>query len=156
VTRPGCASAKRGLAFYLRRTNDWRSRMGAREEAGVVDAHLPQTCPQIRRAAEITRWRSYVARYHAERFLERMRDPAKAICHVFGAYCTEAIAVAKCESGWSMTPRAHNGQYLGSFQMGSYARSRYGHGDTVLEQARAAFAYFKAAGSDWSPWSCRP
>jgi hypothetical protein len=115
-----------------------------------------KACPRIRRAAEIARWRSYVARYHAERFLERMRDPAKAICHVFGSYCAEAIAVAKCESGRSMTPRAHNGQYLGAFQMGSYARSRYGHGDTVLEQARAAYRYFVASGKGWGPWACKP
>ena len=65
-----------------------------------------------------------------------------------------ALTVARCESGHSMTPRAHNGQYLGMFQMGSYARSRYGHGDTPLEQARAAHAYWQDDG--WSPWQCSP
>lgn len=91
-------------------------------------------------------WRAYV---------EIRDDPAAAICHVFGGYCSEAIAVAKCESGHTMTPRAHNGQYLGTFQMGSSERELYGHGSTVLEQARAAYRYFVASGRDWSPWSCR-
>lgn len=96
------------------------------------------------------------ADHHWREYAEILRSPAAAICHVFGSYCSEAIAVARCESGHSMTPRARNGQYLGSFQMGDHARSLYGHGSTVLEQARAAYRYFVASGRDWSPWSCRP
>lgn len=92
----------------------------------------------------------------AWRVVVRLREnPRAAICHVFGAYCTQAIAVARCESGPGMTPRAHNGQYLGAFQMGSSERRLYGHGPTVLEQARAAWRYFVRSGRDWSPWSCR-
>lgn len=89
-------------------------------------------------------------------FYADLRDPQQAICHVFGNYCSEALAVARCESGHSYSVRAQNGQYLGMFQMGSYARSKYGHGYTPLEQARAAYAYFADAGYDWSPWSCKP
>jgi hypothetical protein len=88
--------------------------------------------------------------------LREVRYPASAIRAVFGRYAEQALVVARCESGHSMTPRAHNGQYLGMFQMGSYARSTYGHGDTPLEQARAAWRYFDASGRDWSPWQCRP
>jgi hypothetical protein len=66
----------------------------------------------------------------------------------------QAIRVAKCESGWSLTPRAHNGQYLGMFQMGSFARGRYGHSSNPWGQARAAARYYRDAG--WSPWACRP
>lgn len=81
--------------------------------------------------------------------------PVAAIRAVWGpAHADEALNVARCESGHSMTPRAHNGQYLGMFQMGEYARSRYGHGDTPLEQARAAHGYWQDAG--WSPWQCSP
>jgi hypothetical protein len=95
-------------------------------------------------------------RVRAERFVERLRsDSAAAICFVFGPYCAEAIRVARCESGRSMTPRAHNGQYLGIFQMGAYARELFGHGPGRLAQVRAAHRYFVASGRDWSPWSCR-
>jgi hypothetical protein len=64
----------------------------------------------------------------------------------------QAVRVAKCESGWSLTPRAQNGTYLGAFQMGGYARARYGHSFNIWGQAAAAFRYYRAAG--WSPWSC--
>ena len=64
------------------------------------------------------------------------------------------FAVARCESGLSVN--AANGQYLGLFQMGSYARSRYGHSGTAIGQARAAYAYFRDSGYGWGPWACRP
>jgi hypothetical protein len=62
--------------------------------------------------------------------------------------------VAQCESGLSVYAR--NGQYLGLFQMGDYARSRYGHSWDALGQSRSAHAYFVDSGSDWSPWECKP
>jgi hypothetical protein len=77
-----------------------------------------------------------------------------AICKVFGPYCKQAIEVSRCESGWSHWAR--NGQYLGLFQMGSYARGRYGHAWNPWAQARSAYRYFVASGKDWSPWSCKP
>lgn len=76
------------------------------------------------------------------------------IHHVFGKYGSQAVEVAKCEGGLSVWAR--NGQYLGTFQMGDYARSRYGHAWNIWAQARAAHRYFVASGSDWSPWSCKP
>ena len=82
------------------------------------------------------------------------RSPQKAICHVFGPYCGEALRVARCESGYSVN--AENGQYLGLFQMGTSERQIFGHGDTALEQAQAAYRYFVDSGRDWSPWSCKP
>lgn len=82
------------------------------------------------------------------------RSPEKAICHVFGSYCRQALQVARCESGHRT--RAQNGQYLGLFQMGSSERRLFGHGETALEQARAAYRYFVRSGRDWSPWSCKP
>jgi hypothetical protein len=82
------------------------------------------------------------------------RSPTKAICHVFGARCQEALRVARCESGYRTT--AQNGQYLGLFQMGSSERQLFGHGETALAQARAAYRYFVRSGRDWSPWSCKP
>ena len=81
-------------------------------------------------------------------------SPASIICRVFGSYCRQAISVARCESGLSIY--AHNGQYLGLFQMGSFARSTYGHGWDAWTQSRAAYRYFVASGRDWSPWSCKP
>ncbi len=76
------------------------------------------------------------------------------ICKVFGPHCQQAIRVARCESG--LTIGATNGQYLGLFQMGSYARSKYGHSWNPWGQARAAYRYFVDSGKDWSPWSCKP
>ena len=84
----------------------------------------------------------------------RVEMPAATVCRVFGAYCNEALQVARCESG--LRTDAQNGQYLGLFQMGLQARRLFGHGNTAEIQARAARRYFLASGHDWSPWSCRP
>jgi hypothetical protein len=78
----------------------------------------------------------------------------RAICHVFGRYCDQALRVSWCESHWLTTAR--NGQYLGLFQMGSWERRRFGHGADAWSQARAALRYFNNSGRDWSPWSCQP
>lgn len=75
-----------------------------------------------------------------------------AIRAAFGRYANQAIRVATCESHLSIWAR--NGQYLGLFQMGTYARRRFGHGWTPWAQARAARRYFNVAG--WAPWECRP
>lgn len=77
-----------------------------------------------------------------------------AICKTFGSYCKQALAVSWCESKWYVW--AQNGQYLGIFQMGSWERSKYGHGSGAWAQARAAYRYFVESGRDWSPWSCKP
>lgn len=79
-------------------------------------------------------------------------SPQSIICHVFGSACQAALTVARCEGGFN--PFARNGQYLGTFQMGEYARSRFGHGWTIYEQAKAAYRYYLEAG--WSPWQCSP
>lgn len=81
-----------------------------------------------------------------------------AICVTFGRYCRQAITVATCESHLDIW--AHNGQYLGLFQMGSSERSRWGHGNNAWAQARAAYRYFSYSlrhnGYGWQPWGCRP
>jgi hypothetical protein len=79
--------------------------------------------------------------------------PRKAICSVFGSYCEEAVAVARCES--RLNTNAQNGQYRGLFQMGSDERSLFGHGSTAHDQSLAAHRYFVRSGRDWSPWACR-
>jgi hypothetical protein len=84
----------------------------------------------------------------------RLASPQAVICRVFGPHCEEALAVARCES--RLHPSAHNGQYLGLFQLGSSERQLFGHGPSAVEQARAALRYFVASGRDWSPWSCKP
>jgi hypothetical protein len=78
----------------------------------------------------------------------------RAICKVFGSYCGQALRVSWCESRYNIWAR--NGQYLGLFQMGDYARARYGHSNNAWGQARAAYRYFTDSGRDWSPWSCKP
>jgi hypothetical protein len=79
--------------------------------------------------------------------------PRKAICSVFGSYCDDAVAVARCESRLETT--AQNGQYRGLFQMGSHERRLFGHGSTAHDQSLAAHRYFVRSGRDWSPWACR-
>ena len=79
--------------------------------------------------------------------------PRAAICTVFGSFCQEALAIAWCES--RLSTRAQNGQYLGLFQMGSYERQLFGHGQSARDQAVAAHRYFVRSGRDWSPWACR-
>lgn len=101
--------------------------------------------------------RAAIAQRQARQLAERLATapPRFAICHVFGKrYCREALAVSWCESRHST--HAQNGQYLGLFQMGAYERQRFGHGSTPHAQALAAYRYFVLAGSDWSPWSCKP
>jgi hypothetical protein len=87
--------------------------------------------------------------------IENQQARAKVIiCKVFGPYCQQALSVSWCESKWYVW--AGNGQYLGLFQMGYYARSKYGHGSGAWKQSKAAFRYFVDSGKDWSPWSCKP
>jgi hypothetical protein len=83
-------------------------------------------------------------------------DTKRAICSVFGRHCSQALRVAYCETGGTYSVYARNGQYLGLFQMGSYARARYGHSWNAWGQAQAAYRYFVASGRDWSPWACKP
>ena len=109
--------------------------------------------------AKADRARAALARRNADVERRRLltafeRSPEKAICHVFGSYCRAAVQVARCESGVQTT--AQNGQYLGLFQMGSSARQLFGHGESAIEQAQAAYRYFVRSGRDWSPWSCKP
>jgi hypothetical protein len=96
--------------------------------------------------------RRYLRKREASRKV-RM-TPHVAICEVFGRFCQEAVAVARCESHLETT--AQNGQYLGLFQMGWYERQLFGHGHTARRQAEAAHRYFVRSGRDWSPWSCKP
>lgn len=63
-----------------------------------------------------------------------------------------AFDVAYCESRYSIY--ATNGQYLGLFQFGEWARSTYGFGWDAYSQARAAYRYYRESG--WSGWECKP
>ena len=111
---------------------------------------------QLAKTKKEIRYYRHLIRARADLQLARRlshASPKVAICEVFGRYCDQALAVAWCESGHQTTAR--NGQYLGLFQMGTYARQIAGHGDTAYDQARAAYRFFVLSGRDWSPWSCR-
>lgn len=85
-----------------------------------------------------------------------------AIKRHFGKDWRAATNVAYCEASayhWLITKRpwtAENGQYEGMFQMGEWERETYGHGPSPWHQSKAAVKYFRASGSDWSPWECKP
>lgn len=162
---PACPSAHKAVRFYSRRLDEWRDKMGVghttQRSGGRSTGPRPGTsghsCPRY--LAHVLQRKAHAARVKTVRWLEvrqrRLRwDPMVAINVVFGPYAPQAHRVASCESGHD--PTAVNGQYLGMFQMGSYARSKYGHGSDPLTQARAAYHYFVDSGRDWSPWSCKP
>lgn len=111
-------------------------------------------------------WRGR-ARHCAAKTARLNATPPLAIVYVFkriGQQAT-ALAVASCEAAscayhgdlsiWRhpYCTRATNGQYRGCFQMGDWARSRYGHGRTALEQAWAAFRYVVEAHGWCSGWT---
>lgn len=71
----------------------------------------------------------------------------------------KVVTVAWCEG--TFNPLAKNGQYRGTFQMGTEERRKYGHGSTIEIQTVAAHRYFSYArrigwGHGWGPWSCKP
>jgi hypothetical protein len=115
-----------------------------------VERHVAAIRKELRERRAAIRARKAAKR----RAAAALRTPTGAICAVFKGNCREALAVARCESNFSTSAR--NGQYLGLFQMGSFARGLYGHGSSPLSQARAAYRYFVDSGRDWSPWSCKP
>lgn len=90
----------------------------------------------------------------AQALREASVNPVAAIEYVFGPYASQALQVSRCESGYNVW--ATNGQYHGLFQMGSSERAIYGDAVDPLGQARAAYAYFTAAGHSWGPWACKP
>jgi hypothetical protein len=65
----------------------------------------------------------------------------------------QAVRVAKCESGWSLTPRAHNGRYLGLFQVSDHWRRTVpGWGWNPWAQSLHAYRVWRLVG--WSHWAC--
>ncbi len=154
------------------------SHIGGRCSSHAAEAPGSVTVRGLRHSAGYYAWqlrirtRQYREAHHYARVLERYirarRHPAptrtlyassggsveNAICVTFGSYCSQAVSVARCESGLSVG--ASNGQYLGLFQMGEYARSRYGNSWDAWGQARAAYRYFRDSGYSWAPWTCQP
>lgn len=70
----------------------------------------------------------------------------------FGRSWRDAAVVSWKEGSWHWWAR--NGQYLGTFQLGSAERAAHGHGNTLAAQARAAASLWRDRG--WHPWECQP
>jgi hypothetical protein len=146
---------RQALAFFSSHAwllSDPRFADEARRQIALHRSGLARALAQ-QRAKQRT---AAVARRRLARRLSvaKPETPQKVICRVFGRYCREALLVSRCESRFHTD--AHNGQYLGLFQMGTAERRIFGHGASAEEQARAARRYFLASGRDWSPWSCKP
>ena len=139
----------RGTIRFYETHRSLLSSSGRRVDVSSALAYAKQRVHQLTKTVEALR-----AKVHTRdaRKLASLK-PKAAICAVFGDYCQEAVAVAWCES--HLATSARNGQYVGLFQMGSYERQLFGHGDTAHAQAVAAHRYFVRSGRDWSPWSCR-
>lgn len=146
-----CRKARQAVEFYRTKHVEWNRRLGRARLA--VGRERLAGCRRARELAELAR-----ARVRADAALAHRLNahPTRAIAWVFGPYAAQALAVSSCETGGTFDVNATNGQYLGLFQMGEYARARYGHGPTALEQAIAARAYFVESGRTWGPWSCKP
>ena len=71
----------------------------------------------------------------------------------YGLRADGMLRVARCES--NLQRAATNGQYLGLFQLGAYARERYlrGSWNDAYANAMAAARYAHDAGG-WAPWTC--
>jgi len=141
-----------GIGFYRDRTWEAQAELGVDRTPTAYADRWAVGRRYLVWVADL--WRTRAAE-HAGRVRELNADPRKAIRHVFGRYASEALGVSGCETGGTYHVGATNGQYQGIFQMGAWERSRYGHGPTALEQARAAYRYFVDSGRDWSPWACR-
>jgi SLT domain-containing protein len=86
------------------------------------------------------------------------------ITQVFGPYAWQALAVARCESGynpgaWNPTPVWDGEHAQGVFQIipSTYARS--GQGGSVWnawDNVNAAYRIFARDGYRWSEWACKP
>jgi len=145
-----CNSARKAIVFYRKATWSTQEQLRTARSVTRYPERWAKGCAYLDWIA--TEWKHNAT--EQRKILERLSIPTVAICHVFGTYCTQALVVSDCESGHSI--HAHNGQYLGLFQMGSSERRIYGHGPTAITQSYAAYAYFVDSGKDWSPWSCKP
>ncbi len=151
-SKNNCGDVRKGIRYY--RDTAWNNEQAlGLARSPYAGSENAASCRYVIWA--VNRWKE---RSHSSgrKLRELNGNPRKAICYVFGDYCSQALRVSGCETGHTYHIHAQNGQYLGLFQMGSYARSTYGHGYTALEQSRAAYAYFVNSGRDWSPWSCKP
>lgn len=151
-SKNNCNDAREGIQYYRERVWTYQSGLGIKRSYTEY-AERAIGCRYVNWAAK--KWR-HTSRNLGAKWRSINNDPKRAICYIFGEYCSQALRVSACETGHTYHVGASNGQYLGLFQMGDYARSRYGHGNTALEQARAAYRYFVDSGRDWSPWSCKP
>lgn len=102
VTRPRCASARRAVAFYSRRFNEWRAKMGAGKSSGrsgsartsgqpsgaaQADHSLSRgTCPQLRRLALRWKARAFQARRAFEAWFRRTYEKWRCIHEHEGAW----------------------------------------------------------------------
>jgi hypothetical protein len=148
------AARTHGNTIRFFRTHGWLLRSKEHRRA-ALSAQRNATRGLVRAAKAVAYFRQLIRVRDAKRRAARLAKapPRQAICGVFEQYCSQALAVAWCES--RLSTDAQNGQYLGLFQMGSSERRLFGHGETAHEQAVAAHRYFVSSGRDWSPWSCR-
>jgi len=109
-------------------------------------SHQLHQCSKIRLGNAHTRW--------------TVRSACKImVAWPFNSSDQEAVTVAWCEG--TFNPRARNGEYRGTFQMGDGERARWGHGPTIEAQAIAASGYYEydrdvTGGGGFGPWSCKP
>lgn len=152
-----CPGHVKGVYYYRGIARKYESKLSRHPSKSNFNASKIRSCRYVVWVAHLWEHRAAEARKRYAAYLKswaRMNDPETAICSVFGVYCSQALRVAWCEGKYDTS--AKNGQYLGTFQMGDHERATYGHGDTVLAQAQAAYRYFVASGKDWSPWECKP
>jgi hypothetical protein len=94
-------------------------------------------------------WRHAHARPGPEAVVPSVRLAARR----YGFDAAGMLRVARCES--NLNRHATNGQYLGLFQLGGFARDRYLRGawNDSYANALAAARYAHDSGG-WGPWTC--
>lgn len=148
-----CKESREAIVFYRNSTYHWQDQLEVTRTRTAHSERWARSCAYLRWTARLWIVRNNDAR---RRYYSVATNPVAAIRFVFGRYASQALSVSYCETGGTYSVYASNGQYQGLFQMGEYARTRYGHGRSAITQSRAAFHYFADSGYDWSPWECKP
>jgi hypothetical protein len=127
-----------------------------------VVARLSTRAKHLRRHRHGARSTSYVIfldlaqawqRTHKRPLPHQVVPAIRTVARRYGLSSDGMLRVARCESNLVRT--ATNGQYLGLFQLGDFARTRYLRGDwrDAYANAEAAARYAREAGG-FGPWSC--
>lgn len=146
-----CSQARRGLRWYVRVTEGWRVRMGARGQALPPQVGAAASCSRVRQLAKAWRAKARNARLRYERWYEHEYAWWKWLPDKFAR-------VGACETGYGKRPGSwtwDSGTYVSAFGIYRPAYEAYhrwtGH-NSPREQYEVAAAIQSRYG--WGAWGC--